>query len=158
MGTEIERKVLVRDPSVLVGSTGTRYQQGYLSTDPRRTVRVRRAGDRAYLTIKGLSEGATRAEFEYEIPPADAERLLLLREGPLIEKTRHRIDHDGTTWEIDVFDGENAGLVLAEVEVESEDTPVSIPAWSGEEVTADPRYYNVNLVSHPFRAWTVPPT
>jgi adenylate cyclase len=153
MGTEIERKFLVLDQSVLHGSTGISYRQGYLSTDPERTVRVRRAGDHAFLTIKGISEGPSRAEFEYEIPAADAEDLFALCEGPLIEKTRHRIEHAGLTWEVDVFDGKNGGLVLAEVEISSPDTPVAIPGWAGEEVTADPRYYNANLVHHPFQEW-----
>ena len=153
MGTEIERKFLVGDLSILRGSIGLPYRQGYLSTDPERTVRVRRAGDRAFLTIKGLSKGATRAEFEYEIPTADAEQLLALCAGPIVAKTRHRIDHAGLTWELDVFEGENAGLVVAEVEIPSPDAPVEIPGWAGDEVTADPRYYNANLVSHPFREW-----
>jgi len=154
MGIEIERKFLVRDRSVIEGSTGVPYRQGYLSTDPERTVRVRRGGGHAYLTIKGLTEGATRAEFEYEIPIADADHLLALCEGPIIEKTRHRIDHAGLTWEIDVFSGQNAGLVLAEVELPSADTAVEIPDWVGDEVTSDPRYYNANLVGHPYSDWS----
>ena len=156
MGTEIERKFLVRDPSVLAGATGVRYQQGYLSTDPERTVRVRRAGGRAFLTIKGLSSGATRAEFEYGIPVADAEELMALCAGPVIEKTRHRIEHAGRTWEVDVFEGDNDGLILAEVEIDSPEAQVEIPGWVGDEVTADPRYYNANLVSRPYRRWGTP--
>lgn len=105
MATEIERKFLVRDRSVLSGSTGSPYRQGYLSTDPERTVRVRLAGSRAFLTIKGRSIGAVRAEFEYEIPATDAAELLALCECPAIEKRRHRIDHAGRTWEVDVFEG-----------------------------------------------------
>ncbi len=155
MGIEIERKFLVRDRSVLTGSTGIPYRQGYLSTDPERAVRVRRTGDHAYLTIKGRSEGAARPEFEYEIPAADAEQLLALSKGALIDKTRHRVDHGGLTWEIDVFAGANAGLVVAEVELPSLDWVVEIPDWAGEEVTADPRYYNANLVEHPFSDWGV---
>jgi len=155
MGIEIERKFLVADRSVLAGSTGTRYEQGYLSTDPERTVRVRRAGDRAFLTVKGRSDGATRAEFEYAIPTTDAGELLALCVGSLIEKTRYRIPIGDLTWEVDVFAGENAGLVLAEVEIPSANTPVQVPALAGEEVTADPRYYNANLVDHPFRQWSV---
>lgn len=156
MATEIERKFLVRDQSVLVGSVGIRYQQGYLSTDPERTVRVRRAGDHAFLTIKGISRGAARAEFEYEIPVADARDLLTLCPGSGIAKTRHRLDHGGRTWEIDVFEGDNAGLVVAEVEIPSEDAVVAIPDWAGDEVTADPRYYNANLTDHPFSEWGSP--
>ena len=156
MATEFERKFLVRDQSVLIGSVGIRYQQGYLSTDPERTVRVRRAGDHAFLTIKGISRGAARAEFEYEIPVADAGELLTLCPGSGIAKMRYRLDHAGRTWEIDVFEGDNAGLVVAEVEIPSEDAVVALPDWVGDEVTADPRYYNANLTSHPFSAWGPP--
>jgi adenylate cyclase len=153
MGTEIERKFLVRDPSVVAGSAGTRFRQGYLSRDPERTVRVRRAGDRAWLTIKGRSRGASRDEFEYEIPPQDAEQLLALCPNPLIEKTRHLVDVDGATWEVDVFEGDNAGLVIAEIELGAVDAPVTIPDWAGPEVTEDPRYYNANLAARPFGTW-----
>ena len=156
MATEIERKFLVRDRSVLVGSVGIRYQQAYLSTDPERTVRVRRAGDHAFLTIKGVSRGAARAEFEYEIPVADAGELLALCPGSGIAKTRHRLEHGGRTWEIDVFEGDNAGLVVAEVEIPSEDAIVAIPDWAGDEVTDDPRYYNANLTGRPFSEWGSP--
>ncbi len=150
---EIEHKFLVRDRSVLDGVPGTTYRQGYLSTDPERTVRVRQAGSHAFLTIKGISEGAARAEFEYEIPMADAERLLALCEPPLIEKSRHLVEHGGFTWEIDVFAGDNAGLIVAEVELPARDTLVEVPAWAGDEVTLDLRYQNANLVRHPFRTW-----
>jgi adenylate cyclase len=155
MGVEIERKFLVRDRSILDASRGVPYRQAYLSTDPDRTVRVRRTGDHAYLTIKGRGEGSARPEFEYEVPVDDAEQLLGLCKGPLIEKTRHRIDHAGLTWEVDVFAGENAGLVVAEVEIPSMDATVEIPDWVGPEVTSDPRYYNANLVAHPFSEWGV---
>ena len=157
MGTEIERKFLVRDRSVLRGVIGIAYRQGYLSLDPVRTVRIRQAGDHAYVTIKGRAQGAARAEFEYEIPPEDVADLLALCQRPLIEKTRHRIDHAGLTWEVDVFEGDNGGLIVAEVELPSADTTVEIPAWVGDEVTADARYYNANLVSHPFCDWDRPP-
>ncbi len=153
MSVEIERKFLVRDRSVLVGSAGARYRQGYLSRDPDRTVRVRLAGDHAFLTVKGRSDGASRAEFEYEIPAADARSLLDLCEPPLIDKTRHRIEHAGHTWEVDVFHGANDGLVVAEVELDAPDTPVQLPEWIGKEVTTDPRYYNANLVVRPYRSW-----
>lgn len=152
MATEIERKFLVRDRTFLSGSTGIPYRQGYLSTDPDRTVRVRRAGKHSYLTIKGRSEGPVRSEFEYEIPTADAEQLLELCQGRIIEKDRHRIEHAGRTWEVDVFAGDNAGLVIAEVEVPAADAPLEIPAWAGEEVTADARYFNASLVHRPFRS------
>ena len=153
MGTEIERKFLVTDPSVLDGRSGIAYSQGYLSLTPERTVRVRRAGEAAYLTVKGISVGASRAEFEYPIPLADVEDLLSLCERPVIEKVRYRIDHAGLTWEVDVFAGENQGLVVAEVEVPAVDTRVEVPGWAGVEVTDDARYFNANLVSHPFRDW-----
>lgn len=153
MGIEIERKFLVADRHVLDGSTGTRYTQGYLSVDPERTVRVRRAGERAFLTVKGRTHGALRAEFEYEIPVADAEPLLAICAGAVIDKVRHRIEQDGLVWEIDVFGGTNDGLVVAEVELPSEDSPLEPPAWIGAEVTEDPRYYNANLVAAPFTSW-----
>ena len=126
MGTEIERKFLVRDASVVNDADGIPYRQGYLSTVPERTVRIRIAGDHAYITIKGTNTGASRAEFEYEIPVDDARELLPMCVPPLIEKTRYRIEHGGLTWEVDVFEGENAGLVVAEVELPSADTPVDI--------------------------------
>lgn len=153
MGVEIERKFLVADRAVLDGLIGTAYRQGYLSTTPERTVRVRRAGETAFLTVKGISIGASRAEFEYPIPVADVDDLLALCERPIIEKVRYRIGHAGLVWEVDVFGGDNAGLVVAEVEIPSLETAVEVPAWVGAEVTDDPRYFNANLVSHPFSAW-----
>jgi adenylate cyclase len=142
--TEIERKFLVRDASIVGDLPGTTIAQGYLSVDPERTVRVRRAGDRAFLTVKGLTIGAARPEFEYEIPPADVDELLALC-GWQIDKTRYRLVHDGLTWEVDVFGGRLAGLVLAEVEVPHAAHPVAIPSWVGAEVTTDERYFNSNL-------------
>ena len=153
MGVEIERKFLVRDASVLDGNDGIPYRQGYLSIDVDRTVRIRRAGPHAYVTIKGRSHGATRAEFEYEIPLDDADALLALCLPPIIEKVRHRVPHAGLVWEVDVFGGANDGLVVAEVELPSEDTVVDLPSWVGAEVTGDPRYYNANLITNPYRYW-----
>ena len=153
MGVEIERKFLVRDIGVLDAVEGVAYRQGYLSTDPSRTVRVRRAGEHGYITVKGRSHGATRAEFEYAIPATDADEMLKLCIPPVIEKVRHRIEHAGRTWEVDMFGGANEGLVVAEVELPSEDAVVDLPEWIGEEVTDDPRYFNANLIAHPFRAW-----
>jgi adenylate cyclase len=153
VGIEIERKFLVRDRSIIVGLVGVPYQQGYLSTDPERTVRVRRAGGHAFVTIKGKGHGAAHPEFEYEIPVGDAEVLLGMCPDPLIEKIRYRIDHAGRTWEIDVFAGANAGLVIAEVEIPSIRARVEIPAWAGPEVTDDPRYYNARLATHPYSRW-----
>jgi CYTH domain-containing protein len=153
MGIEIERKFLVRDRAFLDDVAGVPYRQGYLSTDPDRTVRIRRAGEHGYVTVKGRSHGATRAEFEYEIPVADADAMLVLCIPPVIEKIRHRIEHAGRTWEVDVFGGANEGLVVAEVELPSEDAVVDVPDWIGDEVTDDPRYFNANLIAHPFRDW-----
>jgi len=154
MGTEIERKYLVRGDAWRALATGVHYRQGYLNSAKERTVRVRSTGDKAYLTIKGLTVGASRSEYEYEIPVADAIAMLdALAERPIIEKKRHKIPHGGITIEVDEFLGENAGLVVAEVELKSEDQAFDKPAWLGEDVTGDPRYYNANLVRHPYSAW-----
>jgi adenylate cyclase len=154
LGIEVERKFLVRNDEWRECARGTHYRQGFLSTDPDRTVRVRASEDRGWLTVKGRTRGATRAEFEYEIPLDDATELLdRVAQRPLIEKTRYLVEASGLTWEVDVFEGENEGLVVAEVELPSEDEDVVKPAWCGEEVTGDPRYYNANLVAHPFSAW-----
>ncbi len=153
---EIERKFLVADRSVVASLAGTAMRQGYLSIDPERTVRVRVSGVRAFVTIKGASSesGASRAEYEYEIPVPEAEELLdQLALRPLIEKTRYRVTAGRLVWEIDVFGGENDGLVVAEVELPSEATAVILPDWIGEEVTGDPRYFNASLVNHPYRDW-----
>ncbi|MFT7724346.1 MAG: CYTH domain-containing protein [Roseateles sp.] len=155
MGIEIERKFLVRgDGWRQPAEAQTRFSQGYLSRDPARTVRVRVAGERAFLTIKGATTGATRAEFEYAVPLADARQLLALCDGPVVEKIRHRcVAGGGLAWEIDEFLGANAGLVVAEIELASEDQPFARPAWLGEEVTGDARYVNANLAAHPFTGW-----
>jgi CYTH domain-containing protein len=154
MGVEIERKFLVEGDEWRAGSTGTEYRQGYLSTVKERTVRIRTMGGRAVLTVKGITVGATRAEFEYDIPFGDAEQMLdELCERPLIEKTRHLIEYRGLTWEVDEFDGANAGLLIAEVELDEDGQTVELPSWVGDEVTEDPRYYNANLIAHPYREW-----
>jgi len=154
MPIEIERKFLVAAESWREGATGTLFRQGYLCTEPERTVRVRLAGDRGTLTVKGKTEGISRAEFEYPIPAAEAAELLdRLCLRPLIEKTRYRVEHAGRVWEIDEFFGENQGLVLAEVELESADARLELPPWSGREVSDDPRYYNASLVQCPFSQW-----
>jgi adenylate cyclase len=156
VGREIERKFLVRDLSALSGRTGIEIRQGYLSVDPERTVRVRMAGPRAFVTIKGLTSksGVSRAEYEYEIPPAEAAELLeRLALRPLIEKTRYRLTVAGRTWEVDVFAGANEGLAVAEVELPSEDEVLDLPDWAGDEVTGDARYYNASLVGRPYRDW-----
>ena len=152
MGIEIERKFLV------VGDAwrqapGTAYAQGYLNRDKQRTVRVRVVEDAAWLTVKGASVGATRAEFEYPIPVADARELLALCDGPLVRKTRRVLVHAGATWEIDEFEGDNAGLVVAEIELASEETHFEPPPWLGAEVTHDARYFNSNLAAAPYSTW-----
>ncbi|MFO7535403.1 MAG: CYTH domain-containing protein [Kiritimatiellia bacterium] len=152
MGTEIERKFLVRGDEWMTGP-GVRFIQGYLNRDKQRTVRIRIAGIKAFLTIKGISKGATRAEFEYEIPLSDAEPMVKLCDGPLIEKTRYTVAHAGMTWEIDEFHGANAGLVVAEIELQSEDQAFEKPPWLGREVTEDIRYFNSSLATQPYSAW-----
>jgi len=153
MGIEIERKFLVNE-GAWREATGVRYRQGYLSTVKERTVRVRTVGDNGYLTVKGISVGTARLEFEYEIPLADADQLLdELCEKPLIEKNRYKLEHAGFTWEVDEFFGENQGLIVAEVELASEDEAFELPPWVTEEVTEDPRYYNANLIAHPYSYW-----
>ena len=152
MASEIERKFLVHGAGWREG-TRQRLCQCYLNRDKERTVRVRIAGDQAFLTIKGVTRGATRAEFEYEIPMQDAEQLLELSDGPILEKNRYVLVHEGSRWEVDEFLGDNAGLVVAEIELESEEQPFSRPPWLGQEVTHDSRYYNSNLAGHPYREW-----
>ena len=154
MAQEIERKFLVTGDAWRRLAKGTVYRQGYLSTVKERTVRVRTVGDKGYLTVKGLSVGAKRAEFEYEIPVADAGAMLNeLCEHPLIEKVRYKIAFDGLIWEVDEFFGDNEGLIVAEVELSYEDQEIRRPDWIGEEVTDDPRYFNANLVAHPYKNW-----
>jgi CYTH domain-containing protein len=154
LGKEIERKFGVTGDGWRAGQ-GLYYRQGYLSLEPERTVRVRTEGDNeAYLTIKGISQGATRREYEYGIPVEEAKEMLdRLCQKPLIEKKRYKIEHGGLTWEVDEFFGENEGLIIAEVELESEDQPFEKPDWLGPEVTGDRRYFNASLVEHPFSEW-----
>jgi adenylate cyclase len=155
MGTEIERKFLLSDERwrALAGP-GVKYRQGYIEGGSRASVRVRVAAGRAYLNIKSATLGVLRTEYEYGIPVADAEEMLeSLCVHPLIEKTRYLVEHAGHTWEIDVFEGDNEGLVVAEIELGARDEPFERPAWLGEEVSHDPRYYNVSLVRHPYKDW-----
>lgn len=155
MPTEIERKFLVtgegwRDHV----ARSVRYRQGYLANNERCSVRVRVADRDARLNIKRARLDVRRAEYEYAIDPVEAEEMLdTLCERPLIEKTRHFVPWAGHVWEIDVFEGDNAGLVVAEIELDDEDEPFALPPWIGREVSDDPRYYNVNLVKHPYRRW-----
>lgn len=150
MPVEIERKFLVTCDDWRTGATGRRFRQGYLSLAENATVRVRRAGEDAFLTIKGQTEGISRAEFEYPIPPAHADAMLAeLCLKPIIQKVRYDVDFAGKRWTVDVFEAENAGLVVAEVELAHPDEPVTLPPWVGEEVTFDPRYRNSALVNAP---------
>lgn len=154
MGVEIERKFLVASDAWRQLGTPVLLRQGYLTADPMRTVRVRIEGEQGMLTIKSKSEGATRGEWEYPIPLADAAELLdRLCERPLVEKYRRRIEHAGFTWEVDEFLGENAGLVVAEIELPGEDAAFERPDWIGQDVTGDKRYYNSNLIRHPYSTW-----
>ena len=152
MGVEIERKFLVVGDDWRA-APAVPYAQGYLNRDKQRTVRVRIVQDQAWLTVKGANSGATRAEFEYAIPLADAQQLLALCDGPLVRKQRRVVAHAGATWEIDEFEGDNAGLVVAEIELPSEDAPFEPPPWLGSEVTHDPRYFNSSLATAPFSTW-----
>ena len=154
MPMEIERKFIVDTRCLGELPAGKRYRQGYLRAAGSTSVRARICDDAAWLTIKGKTVGASRMEFEYPIPVADAEGILdSLCEGSIIDKTRHLVEHAGHTWEVDVFAGDNAGLVIAEVELESDDEAVEVPGWAIEEVTQDPRYYNANLVRKPYSNW-----
>ena len=155
MGTEIERKFLVRGDGWRSGATAKPIRQGYLHATKDISIRVRKTGKHAYFTVKSAQVGATRAEYEYEIPVNDAEEMLdTLCQPPLIEKVRHTLVHGGATWEVDVFEGENAGLIVAEVELDSEDQSVALPEWVGQEVTNDPRYLNANLSKIPYSQWS----
>jgi CYTH domain-containing protein len=154
MGMEIERKFLITGNAWRGLAVGTDYRQGYLCSSGDRTVRVRIAGDKAFLTIKGKSSGISRMEFEYPIPPKDAEVLLAeLCEQPIIEKKRYRISHGGFIWEVDEFSGANAGLLVAEIELADEGQEFDKPSWVGAEVSDDRRYSNAGLVKYPFSCW-----
>ncbi|MFC4929740.1 CYTH domain-containing protein [Massilia sp. GCM10023247] len=157
MAVEIERKFLVVGSAWRTLGQASLLRQGYLSDDPERTVRVRIEGEVARLTIKGKNRGATRGEWEYPIPvPEAAELLDGLCLQPLVEKIRHRIAAGAHTWEVDEFLGANAGLVVAEIELASEEEAFDKPDWIGQEVTHDHRYFNSNLIRHPYSAWKDP--
>jgi len=154
MGKEIERKFLIKSDSWRSLAKGTKYRQGYLNSVKERVVRVRTIDEKGFLTIKGITTGATRVEYEYEIPETEATAMLdELCEKPLIEKNRHKIEYGGFIWEVDEFFGENQGLIVAEVELESEDQNYEKPDWIGEEVTGDPKYFNSNLIQNPYLKW-----
>lgn len=157
MPVETERKFLVKGTQWRSAARRATLKQGYISNDARVAVRIRIADDQAFLTIKGAKSGISRLEYEYSIPVADAEELLAsLCLKPIIEKVRYTLDYSGLEWIVDEFAGENAGLIVAEVELEREDQPIDMPEWVGEEVTDDPRYLNANLVKAPYRMWAAP--
>lgn len=162
MGREIERKFLVTGDAWRGRVSRTlRIRQGYLFADGSRSARIRLVleADRARgtVTVKGAREGIARLEYEYPIPPTDAAEMLdRLCLPSLIEKVRYEVIEDGLTWEVDAFEGDNAGLILAEVELERPDQHISPPAWVGEDVTDDARYYNSVLAQTPFRTWSGP--
>jgi adenylate cyclase len=154
MAKEIERKFLIKSTEYRLLAGAVKYRQGYICNLTEKVVRIRMAGDKAYITLKGMATGFTRDEFEYEIPPDDARQMLdKLCDKPLIEKTRRVIELSDKTWVVDEFEGENDGLIVAEVELLFSDEPFEIPVWIGMEVTGDPRYYNSNLVLNPYKDW-----
>jgi adenylate cyclase len=152
--TEIEHKYRVDTASWKPTGQGVLYRQGYLTSSKDCVVRVRIAGEAAFLTVKGATQGISRLEFEYPIPVDEAAEMLeRLAQGPLIEKTRHTELHAGRTWEIDIFHGDNDGLVIAEVEVPHADDVITTPPWVLGEVSDDRRYFNNSLVTHPYKNW-----
>jgi len=154
MATEIERKFLIDLDKIGRLQNGMAIKQGYVPTSTKTAVRVRVKEGKAFLTLKGANKGATRSEFEYAIPMADAEAMLAeLCEGPIIDKTRYVIHHAGHDWEVDVFYGDNQGLVVAEVEMTSEDERVALPSWVTTEVTGEVKYYNSSLLANPYKSW-----
>ena len=153
MAIEIERKYLVKGDEWRKLAIPVQYAQGYLLADDERTVRVRIAGNSGFLTIKGKSMGMSRKEFEYAISLEDAHELLLLSQTPVIEKKRSRIEWEGKIWEVDEFEGKNKGLIMAEIELKSEDETFILPPWIGEEVTGDFRYFNSYLSQNPYAEW-----
>ena len=154
MAQEIERKFRVaNDDWRAMATSSSSLKQGYLSSSAEATVRVRLEDNLGTLTIKSKTKGITRNEFEYAIPAQEAEELLIICSGPLIEKTRYRIPQENHTWEIDVFEGDNDGLIIAEIELTSDEDYFAKPQWLGEEVSGDSRYYNSNLATHPYVNW-----
>ncbi len=154
MAVEIERKFLVKNDQWcehVISSTD--LKQAYISNQENATVRIRIYSDKALLTIKGPTSGISRDEFEYAIPADDAMSLLQIRIGTIIEKTRHKVRYGEHIWDLDIFYGENSGLILAEVELNSETEEFELPAWAGEEVTGDRRYANSHLAEDPFCNW-----
>jgi adenylate cyclase len=154
MAKEIERKFLVKGEKWKAAVKGTIYRQGYLSSVKERVVRVRTIENKGFLTIKGITKGVSRSEFEYEISVEDANTMLdEICEKPIIEKKRYKIPVSGLIFEVDEFFGENEGLVVAEVELTDEKQKIDFPSWIGTEVSGDPRYFNSNLIQHPYKKW-----
>ncbi|MCF8369067.1 MAG: CYTH domain-containing protein [Bacteroidales bacterium] len=154
MAIEIERKFLVKNHSFKKLAKGVLYQQGFLSINKERIVRIRLVGNLAWITIKGLSHGAMRKEFEYSIPVHDAKIILEeMCQKPIISKYRYEIKFEGSIWEVDEFMNENDGLVIAEIELQHEDDDFEKPDWIGNEVTGEEKYYNSNLINNPFKNW-----
>lgn len=155
MGKEIERKYLIDSDkwNKIDKPAGAHFRQGYLVTDPNKTIRVRMTDAAGFLTIKGISQGASRLEFEYEIPQAEARELLENFSVSELMKIRYEIGYKGKTWEVDEFLGDNAGLFVAEIELETENEVVELPEWVTIEVTEDQKYYNSNLTLNPYKNW-----
>ncbi|OQS10393.1 adenylate cyclase [Chromobacterium violaceum] len=153
MALEIERRFVVSGDGWRGLAPAVQYRQGYLSVEKERTVRVRVVGQQAWLTLKSNISNVSRHEFEYPIPLADAQTIMGAMCPMVVDKLRHLIEHGGFVWEVDEFFGDNAGLVLAEIELPDEDTPFAKPDWVGEEVTEDGRYTNAYLSKHPYRSW-----
>lgn len=155
MPLEIERKFLVHHDqwNQLEKPLGNHFRQGYLLTDPQKTIRVRQTDNQGFITIKGISVGASRKEFEYEIPHLEAKELLDEFAVSELSKVRYKIEFGNHLWEVDVFSGENEGLIVAEIELQSEDEIFQIPNWIDVEVTSEEKYYNSNLTVNPFKNW-----
>jgi len=155
MPIEIERKFLLRNADwQLDANQGAQYEQGYIAGSELASVRIRTEGEDAFINIKSATLGVTRQEYEYPVPLDEAQEILSsLCAKPLIKKTRYIVHDHGNEWEVDVFAGENEGLIVAEIELQSEDQSFELPSWCGREVSDDPRYYNVNLAKHPYSKW-----
>ena len=157
MAIEIERKFLVKERPFAMAKRSLKINQGYILNEKSKVIRVREKGDDYFLTIKGNNIGISRLEYDFPISKDDAEELIIhFCKTTLIEKTRHYVEHKDHTWEVDEFHGTNDGLIVAEIELESEDEKFEIPNWIGEEVTQDERYYNMNLAVHPYTSWENP--
>jgi len=157
MGQEIERKYLTDKEKWqnVIKPDGQLYRQGYILTDPKKTIRIRLTDASGFLTIKGLSVGATRLEYEYTIPPEEAKELLDNFSVSELSKIRYKINHNNKIWEVDEFLGANLGLIIAEIELTSEDEYFDLPEWVGKEVTGEEKYYNSNLTIKPYKNWNL---